>query len=288
MPSICLIAGALFINACAKWCQIQENQIESKSTKPQKSTQIKKHKPKPKDLSNYGFQMAAKYKEDLQKSKPMDPNSVNLISILCAFLCAHLCGVLIMNSPRLLVTLGSYSDYSAESSLFYGFIGVSVIMLIFPYFIPFKDCEKSMSVLNILCLLELGTALICISMNNFSLGLFCSVIYVPPALSIGVTQCSMCSLFKKVVWVFAHPVVVLILTVQIYTALIFMSDSFEENFYRGIGATKQAIVFSIVDSMIYGNWLFSVATSIFVSNWLCFWIVAFAGLGKDKPKSKID
>lgn len=288
MPSICLIAGALFINACAKWCHIQENQIDSKSTKPQKSTQIKKPKPKPKDLSKYWFQITAKYKEDLLKSKPMDPNSVNLITILCAFLSAHLCGVLIMNSPHLLVTLGSFCDYSAESSLFYGFIGVSVVLLIFPYFIPFKDCEKSMSVLNILCLLELGTALICVSMNNFSLGLFCSVIYVPLALSMGITKCSMCSFIKKIVWVIAHPVVVLILTVQIYTFVMFLSDNFEDNFYRGIGATKQAVVFGIVDSMIYGNWLFSVATSIFISNWLCFWILAFAGLGKDIPKSKID
>lgn len=25
MPSICLIAGALFIKACGKWCQLQQN-----------------------------------------------------------------------------------------------------------------------------------------------------------------------------------------------------------------------------------------------------------------------
>lgn len=55
----------------------------------------------------------------------------------------------------------------------------------------------------------------------------------------------------------------------------FSGDPLKENIWRGFDATKQAFVFGIVDNMIYGNWLYSVVTSIFLPNWVCFWCVAF-------------
>lgn len=56
----------------------------------------------------------------------------------------------------------------------------------------------------------------------------------------------------------------------------FSGDLFKENIFRGFDATKQALVFGIVDNMIYGNWLYSVVTSIFLPNWICVWCVAFS------------
>lgn len=63
------------------------------------------------------------------------------------------------------------------------------LMMLVPFFIGFKKCERSMSTLNVFSLLELGTALVCISMNNFSLGFFCGIICVPLALFINPTTC---------------------------------------------------------------------------------------------------
>ncbi|EFA06039.1 glycosylphosphatidylinositol anchor attachment 1 protein [Tribolium castaneum] len=290
MPAICLIAGALFIKACANWCQLQENQAETEDEKtktPETKKQVKSSV-KPRDSKNYWKEMETRFQTEIQTHNPPDPDSVNFISILCVFLMSHVLGVLIMNSPQLLTTLGGQYNYSTDASLFYGFIAISVVLLTMPLFIPFKACEKSMSVLNILSLLELGTTLICVSMNNFSLALFCAIIYVPLALIIGITRCRLCSAIKKIVWLLAHPLVVLTATVLVYTFFMFPGEKFEDNFHRGVAATQQAIVFSIVDSMIYGNWLFSVVTSVFISNWLCFWIVAFAKVPQDIPKKKID
>lgn len=289
MPAICLIAGALFIKACANWCQLQENQ-ESEKPKTDKIKEKVSSISKPQNSNIFWNQMETKFKAEVQNYKPPDPDSINFISILCVFLIAHVMGVLIMNSPQLITTLGIQYSYSTDSCLFYGFIGISTILLIIPFFIPFKGCEKSMSVLNILSLLELGTTLICVSMNNFSLALFCAIIYVPLALIIGITRCNLYSAIKKIIWLVAHPLVVLTATVLIYTYVMFPGEKIEDNFYRGIAATQQAIVFSVVDSMIYGNWLFGVVTSIFISNWLCFWIVAFSKVQpkEDIPKKKID
>ncbi|CAH1364704.1 unnamed protein product [Tenebrio molitor] len=293
MPAICLIAGALFIKACANWCQLQENQnqVESVSKPKVKSAKDKARvTPQPKDMEKFWKEMEAKYKLEIKTYKAPDPDSINFIPILFVFLMVHVMGVVIMNSPQLITMVGGQYNYSTEISLFYGFIAISGALLIMPVFIPFKGHEKSMSVLNILSLLELGTTLICISMNNFSLALFCAVIYVPLALIIGITRCRLCSAVKKLVWLVAHPLVVLAATVFTYTYLMFPGEKFDDNFQRGLAATQQAIVFSIVDSMIYGNWLFSVVTSIFIPNWLCFWIVAFSKVQPDQviPKKKID
>jgi glycosylphosphatidylinositol transamidase len=101
-------------------------------------------------------------------------------------------------------------------------------------------------------------------MNNFSLALFCAVvIYVPLASIIGISRCRLCSALKKLVWLVAHPLAVLAATVFRCTYLMCPGEKFDDNFQRGLAATQQAIVFSIVDSMIYGNWIFSIVISIF-------------------------
>lgn len=63
--------------------------------------------------------------------------------------------------------------------------------------------------------------------------------------------------------------------VMVYTFIMFPNEEALALFHRGISASQQALMFSIVDSLIYGNWLYKVATGIFLSNWLCLWIVLF-------------
>lgn len=56
----------------------------------------------------------------------------------------------------------------------------------------------------------------------------------------------------------------------------FPGETQKESFFRGFAATKQALVFGVVDSMIYGNWMYNVVTTIFLPNWVCLWYVAFS------------
>lgn len=57
--------------------------------------------------------------------------------------------------------------------------------------------------------------------------------------------------------------------------LMFPELTFKEVANRVWQVTENAVVYSITDSMIYGNWLFTVVTCIFIPNWLCLWIVSF-------------
>lgn len=95
----------------------------------------------------------------------------------------------------------------------------------------------------------------------------------------------LCSSIQKIFWLLAHPLVVLTTTVLIFTFISFTGEPFKENISRGLVATQQAIVFGIVDSMIYSNWLYSVITCVMIPNWLCFWIALFC---PSKPKNDIE
>lgn len=56
-----------------------------------------------------------------------------------------------------------------------------------------------------------------------------------------------------------------------------------ENVKRGVDATSQAVVYSIVDSMVYGNWMYTLVTTILIPTWLCFWCVSFSSCKKPQP-----
>lgn len=62
---------------------------------------------------------------------------------------------------------------------------------------------------------------------------------------------------------------------MVYTYVMFPEENFKDVVNRGIFATQQALVFTIVDSLIYGNWLFNVVTAIFVPTWMCFYCMFY-------------
>ena len=61
------------------------------------------------------------------------------------------------------------------------------------------------------------------------------------------------------------------LFIMCYTYMYFFSDSLPSILFRGYRATKQAFVFSIMDSMIYGNWLYDVTVFTMFPIWFIFW-----------------
>lgn len=250
IPSVCLIAGALFLKACGKWFRLYKYLI---------------------NLS----EMSAEDKRNLELTENANEN-IKIISICGIFLFTHTIGILLMNSPKLITTVGSQYGYNTELSLYGGFAIIFVLLLMIPVLITIKTCYKSMTVLHVVALLEAATSLICLSMYNFSLGLIVATFYVPILLLLEPCRCRAYSVIQKLLWFIAHPFVTLTLLVTIYTIFNFPNESFGENVLRGISATQQAVVFAIVDFMIYSNWLYGVITCVMVPNWICFWCVLFS------------
>lgn len=76
-----------------------------------------------------------------------------------------------------------------------------------------------------------------------------------------------------IAWIVLHPFVTSAIVVLGYTYLNFFSDPIASLLFRSYRANKQALVFSIVDSMIYGNWFYNVTTAVMLPIWLLFWNV---------------
>lgn len=72
-------------------------------------------------------------------------------------------------------------------------------------------------------------------------------------------------------WMLLHPFVITSLLILCYTYINFSTEAPLSILFRGYRATKQAFVFSIMDSMIYGNWFYNVAVSTMLPIWLLFW-----------------
>ncbi|XP_072387692.1 glycosylphosphatidylinositol anchor attachment 1 protein [Diabrotica undecimpunctata] len=247
IPSVCLMAGTMFIKACARWFNLQKSPEEEKKANPKSVVRVDK--------------------------------------IIIIFLMTHFFGILISNLPQYVSLL---TDYDKNTTIFYSLLASSGLLLFLPLFIGLRKCRESMELLNVLAMLELGTALICISMNNFSLGLFCATILIPIALLINPSDCRLCSWVQKLLWLLVHPITVLTAVVAVNSYLMFPEEGAKELLNRAWDATQKSILYGIVDSMIYGNWLYTVVTNIFLPNWLCFWIVSFSKQSSDTNKEKKD
>jgi len=158
----------------------------------------------------------------------------------------------------------------------------------------------------VIALIELATALMCIAMHNFSLALVTAVVYVPIVFLITphhesasrwarlklilIFSCLKFACLKLtfhfyrfrccqyIMWIMLHPFISSAIVVMGYTYLNFPTDPISSLFLRSYRANKQALVFSIVDSMIYGNWFYNVATAVMLPMWMLFWNVMHSSI----------
>ncbi|XP_071581370.1 glycosylphosphatidylinositol anchor attachment 1 protein isoform X2 [Temnothorax nylanderi] len=242
MRPLVLIIASVFIKAFSIWQRLQI------------SNEMKKDK---EDLSN--------------KVEEFD-----IGSIASEVLWAHIFGVLIMASPRFFTLIGSQMfNLRTEDSLYISFALITILTLLWRFYLRRSIKYENISLVCVIALIELATALMCVAMHNFSLALVTAVVYVPVILLITPHHESAsrfrCS--QYIAWIMLHPFVSSAIVVMGYTYLNFPADPVPSLLFRSYRANKQALVFSIVDSMIYGNWFYNIATAVMLPMWLLFWNV---------------
>lgn len=104
--------------------------------------------------------------------------------VLILFFSVHFFGLALSYLPQHLGMICNGENCQPTDIILPTILTCCFVLILTPFLLRFHKCEDAGNALNILCLLELGTALICISMTNFSLGLFCSVVSVPAALCV--------------------------------------------------------------------------------------------------------
>lgn len=108
-------------------------------------------------------------------------DEINLAQIGTIFAASHLLGFLGKDSVLWYTRLNL--DYTIKFGVYVILASISFIHFLWPTLTP-KYSKKSLTFMNILCLLELGTFIICISLYNISAGLLCAVLYIPFAVLI--------------------------------------------------------------------------------------------------------
>ncbi|XP_015117329.1 glycosylphosphatidylinositol anchor attachment 1 protein [Diachasma alloeum] len=234
MPALVAIIGCLFIKAFCMWLKHQQS---TGNTPGDSSTES--------EAFEIGY-------------------------IASELLWSHIFGVAVMNSPKLFASLGSqYLQLEAENSVYYGSACITVLTLSRFFFMKRRSRQENVSLICIIALVELATGLMSIAMHNASLALLAGMLYVPIVLLIAPRSDPSGSRgFLYIFWTLLHPFVTASLVVAGYTYFHFSEESFGSLIARSFDATKKALLFSIIDSMIYGNWLFNVTATVILPIWL--------------------
>ncbi|XP_076661414.1 glycosylphosphatidylinositol anchor attachment 1 [Halictus rubicundus] len=194
--------------------------------------------------------------------------------ITSEILWAHIFGVIIASSPSTLTYIGRKTlNLRTEDSIYFGFAAITILSLMWPLYPKRIMKYKNSALICVIASVELATVLMCIAMHNFSLALVAAIVYVPVILPITPKQRSgsKCRSLLSFFWVLLHPFVTSNILILCYTYANFSTDPFLSILFRSYRAAKQAYVFSIMDSMIYGNWFYNVAVSTIFPIWLLFW-----------------
>ncbi|XP_058833585.1 glycosylphosphatidylinositol anchor attachment 1 protein [Topomyia yanbarensis] len=204
-------------------------------------------------------------------------SKINYVQVGFLLLLAHSIGALTTVLP-FHTGLNNYlhaANLSTQFSLFTIMVSISVLVLILPAFVTLDAFNSE--VLQIVVLLELGTALLTVGMLNFSLGLVLAVVMVPIVLILQPRQEGFLNKgSSRLFCILLHPLMVTYLVLLGVTCALFPELSLKGLLGKALTATMDAITYSVVDSMIYGNWLFNLVALIFLPTWTLLWFLMFS------------
>ena len=90
------------------------------------------------------------------------------------------------------------------------------------------------------------------------------------------------NLFQWVILFLTHPLVLLFLFISVDTYFNFKDIDPDKMALKAVQATKRALMYSIIDAEVYGNWVFDVTCLCLVPVWSSFWFLSWHPLPKLK------
>ncbi|KAG6449658.1 hypothetical protein O3G_MSEX006165 [Manduca sexta] len=306
MPSLCLLCVAMLLRALSLWVSIQQDvwEEDKQTDKQDKKT---KEKPSDSDTGDDETKQLVDRKKKVTKDKHSDSESelpgdvkpkevvkevkrkkkeeanFSVVSIGANYLLVHLIGYAVMNSPILFTYIGAkYFSQPSEVSVYFGLVAVSILLILITPYLP-RILRKGpityeeMCLVNILLLIEMATLCLTVGMHNFPLGLAIAVLYTPVALVVEVVtkqggrKSSILVALKCLLCLTAQPMFTLTFAMVLYSRVLFPEEGLMAMMGRGRDAAMQATMFSVADSLIYGNWLFNMTTSVLLPAWIIFW-----------------
>jgi len=241
MPCLVLLVGALFLKAFSTWIQ---HSSEHKLGDTLTQTTIS---------------------EDL---------NIGAVSVI--ILGTHVLGLILLPNFAPAYFTYFWNHISTHHALLLGYGLVSITTIGFLPILMKKSFHSfnvsNWVLLHVVCLLELGIGLLCVSMHNFSLGYLTALVYVLPAVC---TNSSQNRFLVKCIWLLVHPMCSLFWITAYVTYTAYPELLIMDYLKKVVDASGQWMALSTVDNMVYGNWAFSASVLLLLPVWTAFWCIMF-------------
>lgn len=202
------------------------------------------------------------------------------------FMIAHVLGLAAYHLPtnKFLNETFAASGMSTESYISLSLLFVGFLSLGAPYFVKLNS--SGIELLHVITLLELATFLVVIGLLNFSLGFLIGLVITPLTIVLDTNHSKLLKGLTGIYTYLLHPLNLVYLIVFVLTLGAFPELTLLEVAKRAITATMDALTYSVVDSMIYGNWLFNAAAIGLFPSWILLWRISWNKRVEEVEKSK--
>ncbi|KAK7867039.1 hypothetical protein R5R35_005680 [Gryllus longicercus] len=293
MPSLGLMCGALLIRAFSLWLRMSSEESAQASNHESNESKDEDELTKEVDQKEGNInddKFVDEKIEDTTEISEKEESTISdvkeklglhggpvLVVVGGLVLAAHVLGVMAVNLP-VFVTRFAVTTWNIPTvdCVWIGSIVFSVLLVgaatIIARMVAINPDVPIL--LNIAALLELATLLLAVAMHNFSLALVCGMLCTPIALGIGTFKRWWLRGAVRILWLLVHPLSLLSLAVLLAARTNFPEESLMGLLSRTNLAARQALLLTVVDSLVYGSWAFNVAAGTFLPTWLLLWVAS--------------
>jgi len=202
---------------------------------------------------------------------------LNITKVFPLFIACHCLGLLASVLPPKAADIGAAMSLSPEESIPLSLVAFTSLLFLLPFIsrprvsVP-PGCA---SLCQCLVCLELSALAGCTSLSNISLAVLVTIPYLP--LAITARPCKgVAKFFLAVYAILCNPLVLSGIATVIDTYRTFPNITWDLVLIRSMHAWQSAVMFSVVDSYIYGNVLYSMATMCLLPIWIVLYLIVFS------------
>ncbi|KAH8338001.1 hypothetical protein KR059_000925 [Drosophila kikkawai] len=208
---------------------------------------------------------------DVEAEKFELPYGSVLIYLTATLLIGFLCNVLPLQQYFLEIPMGAAPLTTSVLSF------LSLIGFILPFVVVLPP--GGLELLHVAFLLIYGCSLIVIGLLNFALGFFVAVLTVPLVIALETKEDTSRSTLRHAIRLLAlilNPMMIVYVIVLAMTFYQFPELPLQKILLRAATAAMDASAYGLIDSVLYGNFLYFVISTVLLPLWIICWTLALS------------
>ncbi|KAH8281318.1 hypothetical protein KR018_009160 [Drosophila ironensis] len=265
MPALVALVACAFVKAYLKWATLPTaSELEAEAARKAAAIYATE--------SDTEMETETEANDGQVPDEPFDmPYGSVLIYLTATLAIGYLCNVLPLQQYFLEIPLGSAPLTTSVLSF------LSLIGFVLPFVIVLPP--GGLELLHVAFLLIYGCALIAIGLLNFALGFFVAVLTVPLVISLETKEENSNSSSRnsvRLITLILNPMMIVYVIVLAMTFYQFPELPMPKILLRAATAAMDASAFGLIDSVIYGNFLYFVISTVFLPLWILCWTLALS------------